>query len=561
MPAENPFDTYPRGGRELLGPLKWGNGTARLGYGLDLQRRTGQTRCAYCGTDLTSNFDRWLAISVDHVVPRSDAIRLGIPVAMYEDLINLVLACAACNGFGNRYTSKTDSPTGWTLEGFCELRDRCFAERYELVKVRRQQEQSEFQRSPWTTKESFQSYKPELASNGAPEMESDLVPIDLLAGVQTLRTIRIRNIRAVGLVGATPEGGWTNELRPEDSAHTLIVVETDAGVSGIGSVFTNAGLVRAALQVLEPLYMEENALEPERVSEKLHQNTFWMGRGGSITHTISGIDIALWDILGKASGQPVGRLLGGRYRDRVKPYASLLMDEPAAMTEHLLAIKEQGFRAFKIGWGPFGRVSNAMDEAIVATAREAIGPDTMLMVDPGGSDAFWPHGYKWALRTAEMLAGYDVAWFEEALRPDALEDFVALRRNAPLPITGGETLTRRQAFQPFLQAGAFDIVQPDVTKVGGISEERRIAWMAADNGIRMIPHGWNTAIGLAADLQLASAFPETDLVEYISGSAYVDEITVGGWRLDEDGMLPIPDGPGLGVEIDWDAVGRYSREG
>jgi len=370
--------------------------------------------------------------------------------------------------------------------------------------------------------------------------------------------MRIREVRAVGLVGATPEGGWTAELQPDDSAHTLIFVDTDAGITGIGSVFTNAGLVRAALQVLEPLYRNELAIEPERLSEKLHQNTFWMGRGGSLTHTISGIDIALWDILGQATGQPVGRLLGGRYRDRVKPYASLLMDEPGRMTEHLLAIKAQGFRAFKIGWGPFGRVSAAMDEAIVVAARDAIGSDCHLMVDPGGSDAFWPHGLKWALRTADMLAAYDVAWFEEALRPDAQEDFVQLRRLAPLPIAGGETLTRRQSFQPFLQAGAFDIVQPDVTKVGGISEERKIAWMAEAHGARMIPHGWNTAVGLAADLQLASALPGTDLVEYIAGSAYVDEIKAGGWQLDEDGYLTIPDAPGLGIELDLDAVQRYS---
>jgi L-alanine-DL-glutamate epimerase-like enolase superfamily enzyme len=311
---------------------------------------------------------------------------------------------------------------------------------------------------------------------------------------------------------------------------------------------------------MEPLWRGENALEPERVSEKLHQHTFWMGRGGSITHAISGIDIALWDILGKATGQPVGRLLGGRYRDRVRPYASLLMDEPYALTEHLLAIKGQGFHAFKIGWGPFGRVSTAMDEAIVKAAREAIGPDAMLMVDPGGSDAFWPNGYKWALRTAEMLAAYGVDWFEEALRPDALDDFVALRRNAPVPITGGETLTRRQSFAPFIQAGAFDIVQPDVTKVGGISEERKIGWMAQEAGIRMIPHGWNTAVGLAADLQLASALADTDLVEYIAGSAYVDDLKSGGWQLDADGMLAIPDVPGLGLELDGDAVARYTRE-
>jgi D-galactarolactone cycloisomerase len=127
-----------------------------------------------------------------------------------------------------------------------------------------------------------------------------------------------------------------------------------------------------------------------------------------------------------------------------------------------------------------------------------------------------------------------------------------------LPIAGGEVLTRRQAFQPWLEAGAFDIVQPDVTKVGGISEERQIAWMARSQGIRFIPHGWNTAIGLAADLQLASAFPDTDLVEYLTGAPFIDDITVEGWKLDADGMLPISTAPGLGVTLDPDRVAKYT---
>jgi len=371
--------------------------------------------------------------------------------------------------------------------------------------------------------------------------------------------MKIREIRAVGLRGATPEGGWSNELRPDTCVHTLIAVHTDEGITGVGSVFTSDELVRASLALLEPMARGDNALEPERVSEKLHQHTFWQGRGGSITHTISGIDIALWDILGKTTGQPVGRLLGGRYRERVKPYASLLMVEPGQMAENLLALKSQGYRAYKIGWGPFGRRDAATDEAIVRAARKAIGDSNMLMVDAGGSDAFWTQGYKWALRTAQMLASYNVAWFEEPLSPDALEDFVQLRRAAPLPISGGETLTRRQSFRPWLEAGAFDIVQPDVTKVGGISEERKIAQMAQDHGIKFVPHGWNTAVGVAADLHLASAFPGTDLIEYKTGSAYVDEIVAGGWKLDADGMLAIPDKPGLGITIDPEAVKRYSR--
>lgn len=372
--------------------------------------------------------------------------------------------------------------------------------------------------------------------------------------------MNIREIRAIGLRGATPEGGWSDELEGDDCVHTLITVITDEGLTGLGSVFTNDDLVKSALAVLEPLYLGENALEPERVSEKLHQNMFWLGRGGSITHAISGIDIALWDLLGKATGQPVGRLLGGRYRDRVRPYASVLMQTPAVLADYLLQLKEQGFRAFKIGWGPFGRQSHALDEKIVKAAREAIGSDVLLMVDAGGSDAFWNNGYKWALRTSQMLADYDVAWFEEPLKPDALQDYILLRQKAPVPIAGGEVLTRRQSFQPWLQAGAFDIVQPDVTKVGGISEERRIAWMAQENGIRFIPHGWNTAVGLAADLQLAAAFADTDLVEYLTGSPYIDEIVVDDWRLDEEGMLPIPDKPGLGITLNTEAVEKYSNQ-
>lgn len=371
--------------------------------------------------------------------------------------------------------------------------------------------------------------------------------------------MRIREIRAVGLRDATPKGGWSNELGADDCVHTLIAVLTDEDLIGFGSVFTSDDLVRSSLAVLQPLSQGENALEPERVSEKLHQNTFWSGRGGAITHTISGIDIALWDLLGKATGQPVGRLLGGRYRERVQPYASILMQEPEPLAEELVELRERGFRAFKIGWGLFGRHSDALDEAIVRKARQAVGQDALLVVDAGGSDAFWQQGYKWALRKAQMLMDYDVAWFEEPLKPDALDDYVHLRRAAPLPISGGEVLTRRQSFQPWLQRGAFDIVQPDVTKVGGISEERRIAWMAEEHGIRFIPHGWNTAVGLAADLQLASAFPDVDLVEYHIGSPYIDEITADGWTLDHEGFLPIPATPGLGLTLNMDAVRKYTR--
>jgi L-alanine-DL-glutamate epimerase-like enolase superfamily enzyme len=182
------------------------------------------------------------------------------------------------------------------------------------------------------------------------------------------------------------------------------------------------------------------------------------------------------------------------------------------------------------------------------------------MVDAGGSDAYWPNGLKWALRTAEMLARHDVYWFEEALKPEAIEDYVQLRQASPVAIAAGEVLTRRQTFRQWFVRGAIDIVQPDVTKVGGISEQRKIAWMANEFGVRYIGHGWNTALGVAADLQLASVFPETTFVEYIGGSPYVDGITKGGFAIDAEGYLRIPDRPGLGIELDRAALAKYTAD-
>jgi D-galactarolactone cycloisomerase len=291
--------------------------------------------------------------------------------------------------------------------------------------------------------------------------------------------------------------------------HTLVSVHTDEGLVGVESVFTSEALVLASLALLAELYRGENALEPVRVTEKLHQNTFWQGRGGAVTHTISGIDIALWDIFGQVTGQPLSRLLGGVYRDRVRPYASVLMIEPGSLVPTLQTLKDEGFTAFKMGWGPFGRVDNTLDEAIVFTARETVGSQ-------------------------------------------------ALTSSSPLPISGGEVLTRRQSFLPYLQDHLVDIIQPDVTKVGGISEFLRIAQSAEDNFIRVILHGWNTAVGLAVDLHLAAALPNTDLVEYCTGSAYIDAIVTKQWKLDAEGKLPVPTGPGLGLSFDHEAVRHFT---
>ncbi len=366
-------------------------------------------------------------------------------------------------------------------------------------------------------------------------------------------------MRTIPLRGETPDGGWAQGFDPNENLHTLIEIKTDAGVVGYGSCYTSQALVDGSLRLLSPQLIGECALEPERVSEKLLQMTFWQGRGGAVAHAVSGLDIALWDILGKATGQPIGRLLGGCYRDRIKPYGSLLFDEPNALRLKLEQATARGFKALKLGWAGFGRVDRKYDELLVKTARETVGADVEIMVDAGASEQFWPHGYKWALETAHMLADYEVTWFEEALVPDDIEGFKKLREHAPLPISTGEVLTRRQSFMPWLEQGAVDIIQPDSTKCGGLSEARRIAWMAYDHNILLVSHGWNTAVGLAADLQLAAAMPVARYVEYITPAPYIDDLVTQPFTLDADGMLAIPTGPGLGIELDQDALERMSR--
>jgi L-alanine-DL-glutamate epimerase-like enolase superfamily enzyme len=199
-----------------------------------------------------------------------------------------------------------------------------------------------------------------------------------------------------------------------------------------------------------------------------------------------------------------------------------------------------------------------MDELLIQTARETVGSGVELMVDAGGSDAYWPHGYKWALRTAQMLAAYDIVWFEEALPPDDLAGYMELRRHAPVPIATGEVLTRRQSFWPFLQNHAVDIIQPDCSKCGGLTEAWRIGWMAHEHNIELVPHGWNTAIGLAADLHLTAALPVARYVEFLTPSPYLDRLITTPLRPDSDGLLHLPAGAGLGVELDREALREFA---
>ena len=370
--------------------------------------------------------------------------------------------------------------------------------------------------------------------------------------------MRIVELKLTALTGATVDGGWPQDLEAEENLHTLVRVKSEDGLVGMGSCFTSGKLVEGSLELLWPSLKGQSAVEPERVTDTLRESTFWQGRGGAVEHAISGIDIALWDLMGQACSQPVSRLLGGIYRDRIKPYGSMLFDEPEPLRDSLLATVARGFRAIKLGWRPFGRRDHRTDELLVRTARETVGDDVELMVDAGGSEQFWPHGVSWAKRTARMLADYGIVWFEEPLPPDDIEGYIELTRSSPVPIAGGEVLTRRQSFLPWISRRAVDIIQPDTTKNGGLSESRRIAGWAYDHNVQLVSHGWNTAVGLAADLQLAAAIPTARYVEYLTPCAYIEDLLDRPFELDADGFLEIPSEPGLGRSLDPDRLARYT---
>jgi D-galactarolactone cycloisomerase len=370
--------------------------------------------------------------------------------------------------------------------------------------------------------------------------------------------MQIAKYNIIPLIGGTVDGGWPQGHEKRENLHTLIEVVADDGTTGVGSIYTNGRLVAGAMELLWPLLEGESAVEPERVTEKLRQSTFWQGRGGSVEHTISGLDLALWDIMGKACRQPVSRLMGGNYRNRIKPYGSILFDEPEVLKAKLEDVVGRGFKAIKMGWRPFGRKSRKFDELLLRTARNTVGDDIELMVDAGGSEQFWPHGLNWARETAKMLADYDIVWFEEALPPDDIDGYVELTRQSPVPIATGEVLTRRQSFLPWIERRAVDIIQPDCTKNGGMSESRKIGWWAFDHNVVMVSHGWNTAVGLAADLQLAAAMPVARYVEYLTPCDYIEDLTVEKFEIDDEGYLKIPDRPGLGIELDRQKLKKYA---
>ena len=340
----------------------------------------------------------------------------------------------------------------------------------------------------------------------------------------------------------------------------LIEVHTDAGLVGFGETYSGVyapELVEPAAAFWKPSLLGKDPLD-EAASADLLLSIPFVGRSGLLSSVFGGIEIALWDIRGKAAGRPVHELLsGGGSRERVKLYASggSAAHDPEAIAAEIGGLIEQGFGAFKmrVGYQEWDR-----DLARVAAAREALGDGRELMVDAIMGTLKPPWDLETAIARAKDLSRFDLAWLEEPLHPTNLADHARLREAVSVPIASGEALSGPLEFAEYLSAGALDIVQPDVTHCGGYGVARQVAAGAKEHGVRLALHVWGSAVALSANAQFAMACPEVEYLEVpMVTLELTDQMYTAPVRM-VDGYLRAPDAPGLGVEVTPELKERYA---
>ena len=343
----------------------------------------------------------------------------------------------------------------------------------------------------------------------------------------------------------------------------VVEIETDEGLIGWGECYGPARITAAVVQSVAPWLIGQDPLRTEFLWQMIYARLRDHGQKGAVIQGLSGIDIALWDIKGKHFGVPVHRLFGGPLRSEVQAYATGLYrrksgDPLRYLAEEAAGYVADGFKAVKLKVG-FGVQEDA---AVTRAVREAIGPDVALMVDAN-------HAYDAvaAIRLGRMIEADNIGWFEEPVPPEDVAGYRAVKAAISIPIAGGECEFTRFGFRDILALRAIDIIQPDTCAAGGLSECKKIADMAEAFGVRYNPHVWGTGIAIAASLQLLAVLPshtppslapvapmlEFDRTEHpIRQSLLLQPIE------HTKGIVRVPDAPGLGIEVDREALARFA---
>jgi len=380
--------------------------------------------------------------------------------------------------------------------------------------------------------------------------------------------MKITNVEV--LVLKSP-GLYTNpEGSEEPSGPTymgVVRVSTDAGITGYSDMETSATVAKAVVDAprwsepgmecfdgLASLVVGENPLEVERLWYKMYRGSIYYGRRGAALQAISAIDIALWDIMGKFYRQPVHILLGGKWRDKVRAYASTLFrPTPEAMRESARRYLDEGFTAIKFGWGVFGKDPN-LDVRLVEAARTEIGDGIDLLVDTGW---FVERTPKQAIQVVRSLEPFRPFFIEELLHPEDYDGYRQVAGAVDTLIACGEQESTDWGFQQLIERAKVDVLQPDLTRCGGFTVARKIVHMAERANLLVIPHSWSSDLLTAASLHLNAFQRRAMFVEFNTSQGPLSRAMVKEPLRLVDGYVSVPRGPGLGVEVDESTLEKY----
>ncbi|MFC3127280.1 mandelate racemase/muconate lactonizing enzyme family protein [Pseudoroseomonas globiformis] len=357
----------------------------------------------------------------------------------------------------------------------------------------------------------------------------------------------------------TSARGWLYTTR----ASCIVEVSTDAGITGWGECYGPAAVNKTIIETqYRSRVIGRDPFDVEVVWEDLYNRIKDYGLTGMTIAALSGIDIALWDIIGRAVGKPVHKLIGGAHRTEVQAYATGLyfidMDRLVEeAVEEAQEYVEGGFRAIKM---KIGLGDPKLDLRRVAAVRKAIGPDVKLAVDANHCFTV-PQ----AIRLGRAMEELDLLWFEEPISPEDHDGYVEVTRALDMAVAGGENDFTRWGFRDVIARKAMDIVQPDVCAAGGISECRKIAAMASAHGVECVPHAWGSAIGLAATVQFIAALPDMPpafrpmppMLEFEQTPNPLRDHLAKEPIVQHRGMVRVPDGPGLGIDVDRAVLAQY----
>ena len=362
--------------------------------------------------------------------------------------------------------------------------------------------------------------------------------------------MKIDRVEVTNLIYEYPEADRFQYSAGECTARltSLVLVHTDAGQVGIGSCYSHPGLVYLIVRdQLDPLLRGEDPSDVEGLWEKMYLLTRWYGRKGAAVSAIGGVDTALWDLRGRTQGKPVWAVLGGDHSTCPAYASALLWNKMDRLAEEAASYVESGFRRMKMRLGQ----NEYYDREAVQTVRKAIGPDIDLMVD-----ASMRYQLNHARRMDAFFAEQNVFWFEEPFAPEDIDSYVALHETSDIPIAAGENEFGHQGFRELLRAGALDIVQPDTSRSGGISEVLRIAGTADGHGVKVATHTWSDVIAVIANAHVVSAIKNGITVEVDqTGTPFIEDLLVEPLQI-ADGELELGDAPGLGIELNQTAIDR-----